>query len=305
MTTRPAHRESELQFLLAFIIAIFIHMVMFVGIVAPRMQSLWEVQGLTDRLFRNEGSGRDIIVNINQDDKKVVVKETLLSDRDSSAKGFITKKPGDRWLNNSLDFRLLRGNRGRGGPEDAAVRGDKSRMLSSDESEMVVTLDKSASGGGEEGNHGIFDKSLIPDRFNVTKENAIFYSNDGRFSYNTLKFKNFKFFRELKDKIASNWHPPLMANAVLNGYNPVTGGYTPGYTRIMLIPSQEVVTVFVLDRNGEVIQAKLLDSMGNKFLDKACMDAITLSKNFGKVPTELLQQGGVLVIPFIFGYYVN
>jgi hypothetical protein len=303
--TGPVNRESELQFLLVFIIAVFIHMVMFVAVIAPRMHSLWELQSQGDKLFRNDGSGRDIIVNINQDDKRVVVRETLLSDRDSSAKGFITKKQGDRWLNNSLDFRLLRGNRGRGGSGDAALRSNKSRILSSDESEMVVTLDKSTSGGGEEGNHGIFDKSLIPDRFNVTKENAIFYSNDGRFSYNTLKFRNFKFFKELKDKIASNWHPPLMANAVLQGYNPITGGYTPGYTRIMLIPSQEVVTVFVLDKNGEVIQAKLLDSMGNRYLDKSCMEAITLSKNFGKVPKELLQEGKVLVVPFIFGYYVN
>jgi hypothetical protein len=303
--TGPVNRESELQFSLAFIIAVFIHTVMFVAVIAPRMHSLWELQRLGDKLFRNDGSGRDIIVNINQDDKRVVVRETLLSDRDSSAKGFITKKQGDRWLNNSLDFRLLRGDRGRGGSGDAVLRSNKSRILSSDESEMVVTLDKRTSGGGEEGNHGILDKSLIPDRFNVTKENAIFYSNDGRFSYNTLKFRNFKFFKELKDKIASNWHPPLMANAVLQGYNPITGGYTPGYTRIMLIPSQEVVTVFVLDKNGEVIQAKLLDSMGNRYLDKSCMEAITLSKNFGKVPKELLQEGKVLVVPFIFGYYVN
>ena len=58
--------------------------------------------------------GRDIIVNINQDDRQVVTPETLLSDRDSSAKGYVTKKAGSRWLNNSLDFRALKGEHGQG-----------------------------------------------------------------------------------------------------------------------------------------------------------------------------------------------
>jgi len=303
--TGSVNREGELQFSLTLILSIFIHMVVLVSIIAPHVHSLWEAESLKNRLLQNAGTGRDIIVNINQDDKRVVAKETLLSDRDSSAKGFITKKQGDRWLNNSLDFRLLRGDRGRGSGREAAIRNDKSSMLSSDESEMAVILQKSAGGSGEEGNHGIFDRTRIPDRFNVTRENAIFYSNDGRFSYNTLKYKNFKFFKELKDKIASNWYPPLMANAVIQGYNPLTGGYAPGYTRIMVIPSQEVATVFVLNKNGDVIHIQLLDSMGNRFLDKSCTDAIRLSKNFGAVPKELLQEGNVLVIPFIFGYYVN
>jgi TonB family protein len=298
-------KQGELQFLLTCIISVFLHLVLIMGFIAPQLHDMQEYRKLKNKLLSNAGVRRDIIVNINQDDERTVVKETLLSDRDSRAKGYITKKKGDRWLNNSLDFQLLRGSTGTGKGREAASQSNRARVLTSDESEMTLTLEKNAGGTGEQGNYGMFDATRIPDRYNISRENAIYYSNDGRFSYNTVKFQNFKFLKELKDKIASNWHPPLMANAIIQGYNPLTGGYAPGYTRIMAIPSQEVALVFVLDRNGEVIHLQLLDSLGNRFLDQSCVDAVKLSKNFGKVPKELLQEGGVLVIPFIFGYFVN
>jgi hypothetical protein len=301
--TGTMNKEGEVQFILTLVLSVFLHAVLLVSFIIPQFHAMLENEKLKDRLFHGS-QGRDIIVNINQDDRRVTARQTLLSDRDSSAKGFITKKKGDRWLNNSLDFQHTRGDAGKGRGRDAASQGDRSRILSSDESEMAVVIQKEATGSGEKGNKGIFDSTRIPDRYNITRENAIFYSNDGRFSYNTVKFKDFKFFKDLKDKIASNWHPPLMANAIFQGYNPLTGGYAPGYTRIMVIPSQEVAIVFALDRQGEVIDLKLIDSMGNKYLDKSCIDAIRLSKNFGKVPAQLLDEGGVLVIPFIFGYYV-
>ena len=43
---------------------------------------------------------RDIIVNINEDDRRVGSNSTLLSERDSSAKGIATRRKGDNWLNN-------------------------------------------------------------------------------------------------------------------------------------------------------------------------------------------------------------
>ncbi len=303
--TGPVERQGELQFFLTCIISIFLHLVLIVSFIAPQYQDFQKYQNLKNRLMSEASARRDIIVNINQDDERSVTKATLLSDRDSRAKGYITKEKGDRWLNNSLDFQLLRGSTESGKGRDAASRSDKAKVLTSDESEMTLTINKSAGGTGEQGNYGIFDSTRIPDRYNISRENAIFYSSDGRFSYNTLKFKNFKFFKDMKDKIASNWHPPLMANAIINGYNPLTGGYAPGYTRIMTIPSQEVAIVFVLNQEGEIIHIRLMDSLGNKYLDQSCLEAISLSKNFGRVPKELLQEGGVLVIPFVFGYIVN
>lgn len=46
---------------------------------------------------------------------------------------------------------------------------------------MVVLLEKERTGGNA-GGAGIFDKILIPDKNDLTRKNAIFYFNSGRFS---------------------------------------------------------------------------------------------------------------------------
>lgn len=303
---QPAmNRQADIQISLTLIISFFIHLVLLAGFVAPRLDDLWGNAKMLKEMFGDSAASRDIIVNINQDDRRVVTPETLLSDRDSAAKGFITKKAGNRWLNNSLDFRALKGSRAQQGRGDTAASSGagRDRVMQSDDSEMTAVIERNDAAGGQAGNYGIFDETLIPDKNDVTRENALFYSSDGRFSFNTAKFKDFKYFMDMKSKIASNWYPPLMANAVMHGYNPLSGAYTPGSTRIMAIPSQEVKTVFVLNRKGDIIHIQILDSLGQKPLNASCYDAIRLSKSFGPVPRDLLK-GDVLVIPFIFGYYV-
>jgi hypothetical protein len=298
------NRQAEIQIALTVVISFFIHMILMVSVIVPQIHDLWGSHKVLNDIFGEEGIGRDIIVNINQDDKQVVTPETLLSDRDSSAKGYITRKGGNRWLNNSLDFKVLKGSQGKEKGERASVsRSDREKLLLLDNSEMVMVIERNDSAGSDAGNYGLFDETLIPDKNDVSRENAIFYSSDGRFSFNTVKFKDFKYFKNMKDKIASNWYPPLMANAIIQGYNPLTGSYTPGITRIMAIPSQEVKIVFVLNKGGDIIHIEILDSLGSKPLNESCYDAIRLSKGFGPVPKDQLK-GDVLVIPFIFGYYV-
>jgi hypothetical protein len=46
---------------------------------------------------------------------------------------------------------------------------------------VVVLLEKERTGGNA-GGAGIFDKILIPDKNDLTRKNAIFYFNSGRFS---------------------------------------------------------------------------------------------------------------------------
>ncbi len=153
------------------------------------------------------------------------------------------------------------------------------------------------------GEGGVDEFTSIPDRYSFTKENAIFYSNDGTFSFNTLKFKPFKYFKEMKDKIANHWFPPLLANSVIYGYDPVTGSYTPGRLRIMAIPNQVVKLYFILNRNGDVLDVKIVESMGNNTIDSSCLDSIINSKNFGKVPPEI--EGAEILIRFVFLYVVE
>jgi TonB family protein len=56
-----------------------------------------------------------------------------------------------------------------------------------------------------------------------------------------------------------------------------------------------------MNRQGDVVEVEILDSMGNKSLDGSCLDAIRYSKNFGPVPDDI--KGDHVLIPFIFGYY--
>ncbi len=298
--------RAEFRFSLAVLISFFLHIVLFVALVSPRMGSLLSAG---DSLKKNMFRGRDVIVNINPDDRKVETSKTLLSDKDSSAKGFITKEKGDQWLNNSRDFVMKRGGKSRGEAESrkVTVKEAKKTIILADESEVVVLLEKDIKKNEKEtgdriGDMGMAEQVLIPDKKNVTRRNAIFYSNTGAFSFNTAKYKNFHYFKAMKDKIARNWYPPIMANAVYGGYDPITGGYAPGRTRIMAIPSQEVKIVFTMNRDGTVTGVYLLDSYGNRSLDESCMDAIRKSENFGKVPEDI--SGEEVAIPFIFGYYV-
>lgn len=305
-------RDFEIRFSLLVLLSFFFHLVMITAVLLPDVKNIFSFgSSMSDEKREKLFGGRDIIVNINPDEKIVRSKATLLSEKDASARGYITEKPGDRWLNNSLDFKLKGGGKGdsqgagkSSHSQSVGAQGysgkssaDLSRrkaIPSPTDVELIIKkyLPSGFASGGVEGD----DRIRIPDRNNVTRENSIFYSNTGMFSFNTAKFKNFKYFREMKDRIASNWYPPPMANSII-------GGYAPGYTRIMAIQSQEVKIAFMMNRNGDVIDVRIVESMGSKPLDDSCLDSIRLSKSFGRVPDDIT--GDVVVIPFIFGYYTN
>lgn len=291
--------KYKIDLTLLVIISFFLHIIILLALLMPDYKGL--VSYTSAGKSRSSAAGRDIIVNINQDDRTVVDKRTLLSDRDSSARGYVTTEKGDRWLNNSLEFKLKKGASGSQAGKRVLSQG-KEKFILNDLSEVVMNVSRpwerseTSSGSG-----GTASRVAIPDKNSVTRQNAIFYSNDGMFSFNTAKFKNFEYFKKMKDKIASNWHPPAMANAIIRGYNPVTGAYAPGSMRIMAIQSQQVKLYFVMDRKGDIIEVNILDSMGNKSLDGSCLDAIRYSSNFGPVPDNI--KGDHVLIPFIFGYY--
>lgn len=285
-------KKSEINFSLVISISFFLHLIILIGVFMPRYNSFFESKALRERLF----GGRDIIVNINQDDRSIINRKTLLSDRDSTAKGYITRDKGDRWLNNSLDFTMRRGSRKAGRSRSDMHSSSREKILLADKTEVVVSIMKyDLDGFNFFGDEGEDNFNRIPDRYNLTRKNAIFYSNDGRFSFNTKKFKNFRYFKEMKDKIASNWFPPLIANAAI-------GGYAPGRVRIMAIPSQEVKLYFTMNRLGDVLNVVIVESLGNRSLDASCVDSIRFSKNFGGVPNDI--KGEIIIIPFIFGYFV-
>jgi hypothetical protein len=274
----------------------FLHIIFFTAYVLPDIAGLasYLAYKKKDNQLSSGAIGRDIIVNINQDDQRDITRSTLLSDRDSTAKGYITTEKGDRWLNNSLEFKTRRGDRAVNSQGRAASSGEK-YQVSDKESEISLRIYKRGA-GIQSGSAGIFNDMAIPDRNSITLKNAIYYNNSGLFSFNTAKFKNFEYFKKMKDRVASNWFPPMMANSII-------GGYTPGYVRINAIPPQRVKLYFIMNRSGEIVKVELVDSNGNKSLDESCLDAVRLSKTFGAVPDDI--KGEFILIPFIFGYYTN
>jgi len=295
MRIQPEENNIEIKFSLVMWISFFLHVILVVSIVLQHSDPSSPILTRRQQQGREGLPTRDIIVNLNQDNRRVYNRTTLLSDKDSSAQGYVTKVKGNRWLNNSLEFMLQRGKKSSRSSSSREKSEDK--ILLSRDNEVVVFLAKYFMGEPDTaGQGGSSDFTRIPDRNDVTRRNAIYYSNTGHFSFNTKKFKNFHYFKKMKDKIASNWYPPMVANAIM-------GGYAPGSVRIMAIQSQEVKLYFVLNRAGDVVKVRILDSMGNSSLDSSCVDAIRMSKTFGPVPDDI--GGNLVVIPFIFGYYVQ
>ena len=294
------HANSiEIRFSLLFWISLFLHLVLFLGLVIWRYTPADYIAG-TDRLSRSSGAAsRDVIVNINEDNVKAYSRTTVLSEKDSSARGFITRERGDRWLNNSLEFLLRKGQKGaeKSGSAKRQKQRNKEQVLLTHNNEVAIFLSNyDYNPLSQWGQGGTGDFSTIPDRYNVTMQNSLFYTNEGHFSYNTKKFKNAKYFQSMKKKIASNWFPPMIANAIIPGY-------APGYMRIQAIQSQLVKLYFVMNRDGDVLDVKIVDSLRNPYLDASCVDAVKLSRSFGKVPADIT--GDKVIINFIFGYIIR
>ncbi len=291
-------QTDSLRLPLVILISLMLHVSLVLCIVVARFDA-------ADFLTRSRrpsafagGPSRDVIVNINEDNVKAYTRTTLLSDKDSSARGHITSEQGDRWLNNSLEFVLRKGQRGQ--KREAGISRQKKReekLLLTQQNEIAVFLThyryELFSRWGEGGSG---DLTAIPDRNNITFQNAIFYSNEGHFSFNTRMYKNARYFMNMKKKIASNWYPPIIANAIIPGY-------APGYMRIQAIQSQFVKLYFIMDRQGNVLDTRIVDSLRHKALDDSCLDAIRLSRTFGPVPEDI--PGEKIVIRFIFGYFVR
>lgn len=130
--------------------------------------------------------------------------------------------------------------------------------------------------------------------------NATYVSKRGTYISNTAVFKDNDYFKNMKDRIATNWHPPVVWNHMTAGYNLHR---EKRHTRLQDIPSQDVRLSFIIDRDGNVEDIFILESKGNRPLDMSCIDAVRLSKCFGRVPGDV--PGEHIIIGFIFGYYLD
>lgn len=235
--------------------------------------------------------------NVNQNLRRKITEETFLSDKDSEASGHLTPGEESRWYSETTDINLAKKGGGKSGTLGERIVADGQRnIILNDFSEIVAYIAKPARVKAGSLDAGTGEIKLPQPKF-MSRQNTIFFSNSGVFSLNSVEFKHYAFAKRIVDRIASNWYPPVMANASI-------GGYAPGATRIMAIPAQEVRTYFIINEAGDVVKSGVLDSYGNKSLDDSCLDAIKFAKNFGPVPEDLKKKmtNGAMVIPFIFGY---
>ncbi len=281
--------KNAIPLSLLILVSFFLHFTMFFTVSLPELKRLPSI----DDILSADGDGRPkfIAANINQDDRRQISRRTLLSDRDSTEKGYITKTRGETWYSGSSDINLSAAGQGKGRSSVRSSEMRKYSVIQSDESAMTMSIVKpeeiDRSGDGSAG------KLVIPDSSQVSRSNSLYYSSSGQFSLNTVKFKHYEFAKQIVDKIRSNWYPPIMANVAI-------GGYGAGAVRVRAIPPQDVKTYFVLNRSGDVLSYGIIDSYGNRSLDDACLDSIRMSKNFGRVPDDI--KGDRVLIPFIFIY---
>jgi hypothetical protein len=305
-------RRSEIMLPAAVSVSLCLHLFVIWAFLMPVVKGI-SINNSLNEIPDSAFLSNDVVTNANEDEQEKVNRETLLSEKSSAGRGFLTRKKGDTFLNNSLEFSMPGTVKTRQGmypsaaaalPETSAQGKEASSHNDTGEEPngiTIVQLDRINASDGGSGTNSPWTK--IPDKKGINRENALFISNDGNFSYNTKKFKDYKYFKDMKNRIASNWFPPQMGHAIFGSGANKYGFYTPGVTRIMMIPSQEVKLYFKMKRSGDVVDIQVIESGNTKDLVDSCTDAIKNSKSFGKVPEDM--EGDVVVVPFIFGYYTD
>ena len=82
-------KNVEIKFSLLLIISVFLHFLIIFSMILPDYKGL--IKSDNSKLKSRKVIGlRDIIVNINQDNKRLIDRSTLLSDKDSQAKDYCT-----------------------------------------------------------------------------------------------------------------------------------------------------------------------------------------------------------------------
>ena len=291
-------RNKETGISILLIVSAFIHLSILFVLSLPDLSGFSNVNKLFPQSENdsntNTGRPRFIAANINQDDQKKINEQTLLSDKDSQEKGYITQERGHTWYSGTTDISL--GNDGVDGSDStsASSRSLGNKILVWNESPLIMQFVELVDRARPSARARRSGSALrIPDTSEISRQNSLYYSNSGQFSLNTVEFKHYEFAKRIVDKIRSNWYPPIMANVAI-------GGYGGGAIRIRAIPPQDVKTYFKLNRQGDILEFGIIDSAGNRSLNDSCLDSIRLSKNFGQVPDDI--KGDVILIPFIFIY---
>jgi outer membrane biosynthesis protein TonB len=253
--------------------------------------------------------------NINEDQKRKITPTTRLSKKDSQGKGKITRRKGLNYLSPHIDFELGQ----KGAQQQKADQSQKDKpkaekdnkenqeLLSTPQGHFTLALideqelrraralpsrDKQQRGKSS---------YKIPEFYQFKKKMALNISNDNRnFSFNTARYKDYKYFQDMKRKIQKNWRRNMPSGGF--SFNSLDSGFYPGYNQVIPFKSGSAKIAFLIDRQGKIRHIKILHKHPSPTMTQSCYQAIADSKGFGPLPDSINKEK--LIIPFQF-IYIN
>lgn len=221
----------------------------------------------------------------------------FLSDKDSEARGDLTKEKGFESISN--DYVLSPGQRE--SVQARIVSAKKyTKILTSKESRSRIAIAPEK----QEVQQTPTEKLRIPAYYRWRNDFALSWDYAGRPAIPTARYAHYSYFRSMINKIQNVWAPPGGDPYPTFGDSYHRLGPASGYTRFSTFPSQDIYIQFLLDDQGVVRDAKLVSSLGFQSLDRSCIEALYAAHDFGPPPKELLENG-ILIVPFIFRIIVR
>lgn len=135
----------------------------------------------------------------------------------------------------------------------------------------------------------------IPSNYRFQDDFALHYDSSGSISIARQELAGFDYFRSMLRQIREGFAAPGMNYAYRDNAGTVIS---------QPIKPQSVQVLFSLDEQGNVRDVRKVSSMGQRAVDQACINALA-GQNFGPPPPEVLAQGNVFGINFIFPAVMN
>lgn len=135
----------------------------------------------------------------------------------------------------------------------------------------------------------------IPSNYRFQADFAMRYDQSPTLSIATRELAGFQYFRDMLRQIRENFAPPGLNTA----YRDNMGRYIS-----QPIKPQVVKVLFLLDETGKVQDVRVVSSMGQTAVDSACVRSL-LNQNFGPPPPEVLRNGNIFGINFVFPAVMN
>lgn len=130
----------------------------------------------------------------------------------------------------------------------------------------------------------------IPTNYRFRRDFVLQYDGSRHTAIATKELVGFSYFKGMMRQIRESFAPP--------GYN-FAYQDRAGTVISQPIKPQSVQVLFSLDEEGYVRDVRVVSSLGQEAVDRACMDTLR-NQNFGRPPPEIFQNGNVFGINFIF-----